>query len=180
MLPRNTRSQSVLLSCKGFSIFAGIEKPLNEHIWGIVGFNVRRMTGADPGLLAFSESLADYMAGDDDRCILDLCLCVEILGNKREMLKGHRDVSFKKLIRKTDLVDGATRSVLNKLFIDRGHVAHGRPIHVLSSDPQYTLETYIEAVRMLVTEYISRIGTKWKDSLDLTVGKSKRKTTAKR
>lgn len=153
----------------------GIEKPLDKHIWDIVAFNVRNMTRAEPGLLAFNEALADYMAGDDERCILDLSLCVEILGNKRRMLQGKSDVPAARLIMKTDLVDEATRSVLKKLFIDRGHVAHGRPIHVLSTDPNYTLEVYIEAVRVMLSTYISRIGGKWKDSLDLRVGKSRKK-----
>jgi hypothetical protein len=171
-------AKEVATSCyptKTSQTLLGIEKPLDKRIWDIVSSNIRNMTRADTELLAFNEAVADYMADDDERCILDLSLCVEILGNKRRILQGQRDVAADRLIRETDLVDEATRSVLKKLFIDRGHVAHGRPIHILTTDSNYTLEVYMEAVRTLVSGYLSLIQGKWKDSLALSIGKAGKK-----
>lgn len=130
-------------------------KPLDSNLWLLCCHHVSKLRRGDAGILAFHDAIAAYMAEDDVRCLLNLSVCFEILGNKRRILLNQKATDANELIRTTDLVEEeATRSVLKKLFIDRGHVAHGREPHLLGLDKGSSIESYIEAVRNVLSGYI--------------------------
>ena len=88
-------------------------------------------------------------------------------------MRNQPDINADKLIKTTDLVDEKNREVLKKLFIDRGHVAHGRPMHILTTIKNYSIEMYIEAVTNLVSGYLQKLEpSQWPVSTGLDIGKS--------
>lgn len=157
----------------------GIEVALDNQKWLLIGNHVAHLHSAEAGFIAFYDAIASYMAEEDEQCILNLCLCVEILGNKRRLLLNQREVKADELLASTDLVDNDVKEVLKKLFIDRGHVAHGRPIHILTTDSTFTIERYMEAVRAFLSGYNQKLkAEEWVMSSSLKIGKSGRKNDA--
>ncbi|WP_379989938.1 hypothetical protein [Dongia soli] len=136
----------------------GIERPLTSSLWLLCLHNVQSRIPADNGLLAFADALGHYMAREDERCILDLAICFEILANKRQMIAGEKAESKNKnLLKKTDLVDGRIANIIAKLIIDRDHVSHGRPPYILGSSDEISIETYLDAMRVVVNKYLSLV-----------------------
>jgi len=154
----------------------GIELPLDSQKWLLIGNHVAHLRPAEAGFIAFYDAIASYMAEEDEQCILNLSLCVEILGNRRRLLLNQSDIKADELLTTTDLVDDNIKAVLKKLFIDRGHVAHGRPAHVLTTDSTFTIERYIEAVRAFLSGYNQKLKPEdWITSSSLEIGKSRKK-----
>jgi hypothetical protein len=73
------------------------------------------------------------------------------------VLKKPSNDKLDKIVRKTPLLDDKIKETLAKLIIDRGHVAHGRPPHILATNPSYTLETYVSAGKMVLEKYLAGI-----------------------
>jgi hypothetical protein len=111
------------------------------------------------GFSFFADAIAAYMAGDDERCILDLALCFEILANKRHKLDFDKfESKARKLREKSRLIDSkATSQIIEKLFIDRDHVAHGRPPYILGRNDGVSIESYLEAINGVVNLYLNYI-----------------------
>lgn len=136
----------------------GFERPLTKGIWLLCIHNIQNNIPAEVGFLAFADALSHYKAGDDERCILDLAITFEILATKRLMVDtGKAETSIKKLLNKTVLATGQTALSIDRLIIDRNHVAHGRPPYILGNNPDVTLEIYLEAVRNVVSQYLSLV-----------------------
>ena len=154
----------------------GIEAPLTNGTWLLVCHNLSVGQKADAGVIAFHDALASYMAGDDVRCIFHLCLCIEILGNKRRLLLGLNPVSADMLVKTTDLISDDRKAVIRKLFVDRGHVAHGREPPNGYKNSETRLESYIEATRGLLSRYLSslRPGV-WPEASQLSLRRRKNK-----
>lgn len=132
----------------------GFERPLTENVWRLCLHNVRNRIPAEIGLLSFADALAHYMAGEDKRCILDLCLCFEILESKRRLAdKGRTDSKNKNLLKGSRLAQGKTAAVIAKLIIDRDHAAHGREPYIVGKDPEM-MSAYLDAIRNVVNTYI--------------------------
>lgn len=98
------------------------------------------------------------MGADEVLCIMSMSLCIEILGNKRRMLLGKKPTDFAELLRTSDLIGKAVQPVLQNLFIDRGHVAHGRRPHIVSKAGHDGLFNYLEAVLTVLPAYIEKLG----------------------
>jgi hypothetical protein len=132
---------------------------LDKRTWIQISKHIAQGESADIGVLGIHDAVADYMAGRDDKCILNLCISVEILLNKhwQGILKKPGNDKLDKIIRKSPLLDGETRETLFKLMIDRGHVAHGRAPHIIATDPNYTIERYISAAKVVLQKYLSSI-----------------------
>jgi hypothetical protein len=148
---------------------------LDETTWTLIGHHLSQGNRADVGILGIHEAVADYMAGRDERCILTLCIAVEILLNKhwQAVLKKPGNVSPDKIVRMTPLIDETTRVTLKNLIIDRGHVAHGRAPHVVGKNPKYTIETYIEAGKMVLQKYLATIPHgEWPKLMTMTLNRS--------
>ncbi|MDP1672252.1 MAG: hypothetical protein Q8L65_03935, partial [Burkholderiales bacterium] len=153
----------------------GFEKTLSEQIWLRVIAEVQQNLPADTGLLAFVDAIAAYVAGEDEKCVLNLCLCVEILGNKHRILSGSRDVDFIKIIKQSPLFENdVQRQLASRLFIDRGHIAHGRtPPYLASKD---TPLSYVELVRNFVNCYLNSIKPgDWRKATTTVLGKTPKK-----
>jgi hypothetical protein len=148
----------------------GIEAPLNNSKWLLVCQNLSISQKACSGVMAFHDGLASYIAHDDIRCVLNLCMCVEILGNKRRLLLGENPVSADKLVKSTDLVGDEERRILKNMFIDRGHVAHGRDFHILGLRNGLIIEDYVEATRSLFSNYLNKLKPgEWPDASQLGI-----------
>lgn len=133
----------------------GFERPLTKGLWLLCIHNVQNGFPAETGLLAFSDALAHFMAGEDERCILDLAITFEILASKRLLADtGKTESKNEKLLEKSRLAQGKAVDTIKKLLIDRDHVAHGRPPYIVGHKLEITLETYLDAVRELVNRYL--------------------------
>lgn len=136
----------------------GFERPLNNNIWLLCCHNAEHGMQGDFGLLAFHDAISYYMAEDDVLCIMSLSITVEILGNKRRILKGKKPTSFGELLKNSELIDTQNKTAIDRLFVDRGHVAHGREPHYVGGKANQAIEEYIEAVRLVVSRYLALIG----------------------
>jgi len=110
----------------------------------------------DMGILAFHDAISYYMDADEVLCIMSMTIAVEILGNKRRLLLGKKPTGFGELLKSSDLVSKEVQPVLQSLFIDRGHVAHGRRPPRSGGDAD-GLFGYLEAVRTVVSAYTSKL-----------------------
>jgi hypothetical protein len=132
---------------------------LSKTTWSQIIKHISQGQPADVGVLGIHEAFADYMAGRDEKCILNLCIGIEILLNKhwQAVLKNSSNDKLDKIVRKTPLLDEETRETLSKLIIDRGHVAHGRAPYILATNPNYKIETYISAGKRVLEKYLASI-----------------------
>ena len=147
----------------------GIEHVLSEPVWlRCISQATQGMRG-DIGLLAFHDAISYYMDADDVLCIISMTICIEILGNKRRLLLGKKPTGFGELIKSSDLIDKSMGKVIQDLFIDRGHVAHGRrpPRSEGKADRVFA---YLEAVSSVVSAYTSKLlATDWVKASQLEV-----------
>lgn len=132
----------------------GFERPLTNSLWIRCCHDAAKGMRGDSGILSFHDAVSYYMAGDEVLCIMSLSITVEILGNKRRILKHKKPTGFAELLKTTDLVDSTNKAVLQRLFVDRGHVAHGRDPHHVGGKSDQKIEEYIEAVQQLVSQYL--------------------------
>ena len=136
---------------------------------------VQQNRKADLGLLAFVDALAAFMSGDNERCILNLCLCIEILGNKRRILKGFKDVDFNALLRTSELLEAPDQQLAKRMFIDRGPIAHGRIAPNLMQDSGI-VEEYLTMVRRVVDKYLTVLQAgEWSKATSIQVGRPRQK-----
>jgi hypothetical protein len=153
----------------------GYGMPLDSGKWLLAGAHTQGGKRADQGLLSFYDGMAAYMAGQDDKCILNLTIAVEIMLSKHSVAVQKKEPStLEKALRKTALVEDDVRDVLLRLKDDRNSVAHGRQPYVLTHDNRYTLEKYLSAVAELVHGYLQSIPAgSWPEIMDLTLEDSK-------
>lgn len=133
--------------------------PLKNGTWLLASHHVAEGRQADTGVLGFHDALADYMADRDERCILNLCIAVEIMLSKARYTAtpNASNLKLEKLIKKSTIIDNSTKETLRQLAIDRDHVAHGRRPHILASNPSVTIEGYLNAGRDVLSAYIGSI-----------------------
>lgn len=135
----------------------GLERPLDERLWLFCLDKVQKKIPAETGILTFLDAIAHYMAGDDNRCILDLAISFEILANKRMYADGMKmRTKNKDLLKETTLAEGETRTILRKLIIDRDHVAHGRLPYIVNKTPSI-MTHYFEAMKTVLNKYLSSL-----------------------
>lgn len=147
----------------------GFGRPLTHGTWLLAYHHTQEERKADQGLLAFYDGMADYIAGRDDKAILNLCIAVEIMLSKHSISVLNRSPSrLEKAIRNTSLVDKPTRQILKNLSTDRNCVAHGREPYLIANREGNSVEGYLQAVCQLVNGYLNSIplGT-WRDTMDL-------------
>lgn len=135
----------------------GFERPLNNSLWLRCCHDAEYGMRGDSGILSFHDAISYYMSGDDVLCIMSLSIAVEILGNKRRILKGKEPTGFAKLLKTSDLIDSKNKTAIDRLFRDRGHVAHGRQPHYAAGKNSQAIEEYIEAVQLLVSRYLGSV-----------------------
>lgn len=135
----------------------GHERALTNSLWLRCCNDAALGMRGDAGILSFHDAICYYMGGDDVLCIMSLSIAVEILGNKRRILKGKKPTAFSELLRTSDLVDSKNKAQLDRLFVDRGHVAHGRNPHHVGGKSNQRIEEYIEAVQLVVSRFLEFI-----------------------
>ena len=147
----------------------GFGSPLKKGGWLLSAHHTQEGRKADQGLLAFYDGMADYMAGRDDKAILNLCIATEIMLSKHSTAILKKVPSkLEKAIRTTKLVGKPIREKLKHLRIDRNDVAHGREPHLIGQGKENTIEIYIQAVRHLVSAYLKAMPLgEWPKIMDL-------------
>ena len=135
----------------------GLEKPVTAAVWERCCADALKGMRGDAGILSFHDAISYFMAEDDTLFIISLTIAVEIIGNKRRILLGKKPTAFAEILRASDLVDGKNRTALARLFIDRGHVAHGRKPRHFSPGAQQQAEEYIGAVQLMLVRYLEGI-----------------------
>jgi len=134
----------------------GIELPLTEQVWHRCIDQLALGLRGDVGLLAFHDAISYYMDADDVLSITSMTICVEVLGNKRRLLNGKKPTGFGELIRTSDLIDKTIEKTIGDLFVDRGHVAHGRRPPRSQGDAD-RLFNYLVAVEKVVASYMGKL-----------------------
>jgi len=133
----------------------GFERPVSREIWRDCVGSVISGSRVETGIMSFIDALGHYKSGDDERCILDLSICFEILESKRQLAeKGRSKSKNKQLLQTSILAQGRTLEMLKKLIVDRDHVAHGRRPYVIGKNSDVSLSDYLAAVLSVVNRYI--------------------------
>ena len=135
----------------------GLEKAMTNNLWVVACNHTSRGYRGDTGLLSFYDAISKYMSGNDAATVLQLCICVEVLGNKQLILSGKRPTNFDKLIQRTKLVGDKDKKILGKMYIDRGHIAHGKEAHSMGKNGQPSIQDYLEATLAFVNGYINTL-----------------------
>lgn len=130
---------------------------MTNNLWVVACNHTSRGYRGDAGLLAFFDAISKYMSGNDTATVLQLCICVEVLGNKQLMLSGKRPTNFDNLIQRTKLVGDKEKKILRKMFVDRGHIAHGREADSMRKNGQPSIEDYLETTLAFVIGYINTL-----------------------
>jgi hypothetical protein len=133
----------------------GFGAALTKGTWILSCAHVQDGRKVDQALLAFYDGMAAYMAEEDDKAILSLCISVEIMLAKHSLIVlGRAPVKLEKAVRTTRLIDENVRTILAQLVRDRNHVAHGRDIDSTTASGRYSLEDCLQAVSALVGAYL--------------------------
>jgi hypothetical protein len=112
------------------------------------------------------DAIVAYRSFKDIECLIKLCLCLEHCEKTIRFIKGRPDYSHfsVRLLEKPEIVDLAYVGILQKLFKDRGCVAHGsRPSNLLQK-PELLTE-YVAAVHACFLNYINAGSSVGWDSL---------------
>lgn len=164
--------ESSAYGCCQIQSLTGMEIPLSNHLWLLSMAQVIEGRRPESGLLAFHDAVSSYKGNEDERCVFHLCLTVEILGNKHRILKGQKPTKADRLIEQTPLLPKERKELLRKLFVDRGHVAHGRDLHHLRKDREIRIEDYLMVVRDFVSNYLNAVsGQPWPDIADMRISR---------
>jgi hypothetical protein len=133
----------------------GFERPLSPKLWRSIGTHIGNELPAETGSLRFADAIVNYKAGDIQRCILDLAICYSILENKMRRARGLplKD-NVDRLLEHTTIVGDKNRSVIKRLFEDRGQVAHGMEPRVIGASPIITVESYLQAMSDTLNAFI--------------------------
>lgn len=133
----------------------GFGSPLTNSIWLLAGHHAQENRQADQGLFSFYDGMASYMAGDQSKAILNLCIAAEIIISKHYSVIEKRDPpKLSTAIRDTKLVDSNNRHILRSLASDRNDVAHGREPRNVKAGNKSNIEEYIIVIENLINNYL--------------------------
>jgi len=102
-----------------FQPVLGAAALLTKTTWSEIARHISQGQSADVGVLQIHEAVADYMAGRDDKCVMNLSIGVEILLNKhwQGVLNRPSNDKLEKIVRKTPLLNDETKETLSKLIM---------------------------------------------------------------
>lgn len=158
-----------------YQLNLGYGEPLTRGTWLLCAHHTQEGRKPDQGLLSFHDGMADFMAGNDEKAILNLCIATEIMLSKHSLIVlGRPPSSLDQMVRKSPLLGDGLRATLRKLVMDRNCVAHGREPRMLRSDDLVTIELYIVTVKELVSQYLAAMPAgKWSEVMDLKLDNEK-------
>lgn len=108
----------------------GWETVVDEACWGGFGKSFASRKKLESASTAFLDGLSAYMSSMDIECIYRLCLALEIMESKIRQANGKGTNSYAlRLLEGAMLWDINDKEVLKKMFVDRGHIAHGSKPH---------------------------------------------------
>jgi hypothetical protein len=133
----------------------GVERPLTNAIWLRCCHDAAKGLRTDAGLIAFHDAVNNYMTNEDEICVLNLAISLEIMCNRRNQLRGRHPMKFDTLLKTSDLIDSKDRPILRKLYTDRNQIAHGsKSIHFGKSN-EPSIEDYLNSVLNIQKKYLS-------------------------
>jgi hypothetical protein len=151
----------------GTSKLLGIEKPIEKESWLKIMQSVALQLPVDRTLEHFCDSMLEYSRGDDERCVLFLCLTLESASYKVLRMRKERKVKEydRRLVKKAGLLASDT-TIVDALFNDRGHIAHGAPARLLGKT--YELSSAMSAVTEALKSYLLECTAYgWQESLKI-------------
>jgi len=150
----------------------GLELPLTGHIWKKIGTLVSSDQQTCTGIRAFLDAISSYMQNNDTMCLLHACISIEILCNKERLIRGKKPQSMEKLRTTSPLIIQDDRAMIKKMFIDRGHIAHGRDLPPNSRSKENRIEEYMEILRKILNKYIDSVPSgKWLEAASMSLSR---------
>lgn len=144
--------------CLAYQKHFGFEQPINADTWNSIKKHIESSLDINVGIENFNSAISEYINYQDEKSILSLSVCFEILESKYRTFKQLKRIKdLKPLFDQSNLIQPNDRSVLRDLLlIDRGHVAHGnKPPRIINGDR--TIEDYIEAMYGYLCSYMNAI-----------------------
>ncbi len=140
----------------------GFALPLTNSLWLRCCHDASVGLKADSALLTFYDAVNNFMNNEDELCILNLAIAVEIMANKVRLSKDQYPAAFPKLLKTSEIFEGVDRNLIQCLYADRNNVAHGgSPIH-LGIKTGFSIEQYLEAVLAVKNKYMKCLeGATW-------------------
>lgn len=113
----------------------GWETVVDEVCWKKFALCLSSNKVSDMATTTFLDAVSSYMSEMDFDCIYKLCLSLEIMESKLRSARGNPTNSYAlKLLKNAHLWKTKDKSLLKKMFVDRGHIAHGEKPPFYSSD----------------------------------------------
>jgi hypothetical protein len=166
----------------GYQPNLGFGAALTKGTWILSCAHVQDGRKVDQALLSFYDGMAAYMADEDGKAIINLCIAVEIMLAKHSLVVLNRlPGKLEKAVRTAKLIGEDVRQVLTQLVRDRNHVAHGREVDSSTVGSRYSLEDCLQAVNALVNAYLRSLPTgTWPRVMDLKIPGNQTLRTAHR
>lgn len=116
----------------------GWEAVVGEVCWQEFGIYYLRKKKLETATTAFLDGLSSYMSKMDSTCIYQLCVSLEIMESKIRSASGKPTNAYAlKLLKDAQLWQAEDKSLLTKIFADRGHIVHGlNPVHITKDERQ--------------------------------------------
>lgn len=140
----------------------GFALPLTNSLWLRCCHDVSVGLKADSALLTFYDAVNNFMNSEDELCVLNLAISIEIMANKVRLSKGQHPAAVPQLLKTSELFLKEDRALIQKMYADRNNVAHGgRPLY-LGKTEAVSIEKYLEIVLAVKSKYMECLkGTAW-------------------
>ncbi|WP_195819797.1 hypothetical protein [Roseobacter sp. MH60115] len=130
----------------------GFERPVGKNEWAEIDSRIRAGREMESATSFFMDAVSAFMAHEDHNCLVNACVALEIMECKMRALSGKKINGYgDKLRRDAVLWRKKDEETIKKMFIDRGHIAHGRPPYNYRKNPVIMVD-YLE----LLVEYYNR------------------------
>ena len=140
----------------------GFALPLTNGLWLRCCHDVSMGLKADSSLLTFYDAVNNFMTNEDELCVLNLAIAIEIMANKVRLSKGQHPAAFPKLLKTSELFLEKDRFLIQKLYADRNSVAHGGELLYLGKTEAVSIEKYLEVVLAVKSKYLECLkGSAW-------------------
>lgn len=149
--------------------FIGFEQIVDCPSWTAIGECLRAGTGLDRSIGLMLDAVVEFMTYHDERAILSIAIALDMMAAKIHNSMSSKSMKKKygdEAVAQSGIVSRKDREIIKHLFIDRGHIAHGRRPHHLRKDP-VKIVYYMDAGLRSLGLYLSKahaIG--WQKFLD--------------
>lgn len=134
----------------------GWETVVNEACWAGFAHNIAKQGPLETATTAFLDALSAYMSQRDSECIYRLCLSLEIMESKVRAANGKPTKAYAlRLLDGAHLWQSKDKSLLKKLFTDRGHISHGSKAYYNDKDDTLIIE-YLDLCKRYYERFLKK------------------------